>query len=121
MKGLAYVCVNLSTMPLIQFTRNHTDHSTDRGYQFEFFCDRCGNGFMSEFKPSAVGMAGSALRAASSIFGGILGNVGNLSSATILFILQEWLEKRPLKAGEYAVAAAFGPGFSAEFLLLQWT
>ena len=51
----------------------------------------------------------------------ILGNVGNLSSATILFILQEWLEKRPLKAGEYAVAAAFGPGFSSEFLLLQWT
>src|SRR5437868_7210529 len=50
----------------------------------------------------------------------ILGNVGNLSSATILFILQEWLEKRPLKTGEYALAAAFGPGFSAEFLLLQW-
>jgi len=51
----------------------------------------------------------------------ILGNVGNLSSATILFILQEWLEKRPLNTGEYAMAAAFGPGFSAEFLLLQWT
>jgi alkylresorcinol/alkylpyrone synthase len=51
----------------------------------------------------------------------ILGNVGNLSSATILFILQEWLQKRPLKSGEYALAAAFGPGFSAEFLLLQWT
>jgi alkylresorcinol/alkylpyrone synthase len=50
----------------------------------------------------------------------ILGNVGNLSSATILFILQEWLEKRPLNPGEYALAAAFGPGFSAEFLLLQW-
>ena len=51
----------------------------------------------------------------------ILGNVGNLSSATILFILQEWLEKRPLQPGDYALAAAFGPGFSAEFLLLQWT
>jgi alkylresorcinol/alkylpyrone synthase len=50
----------------------------------------------------------------------ILGNVGNLSSATILFILQEWLEKRPLNPGEYALVAAFGPGFSAEFLLLQW-
>ena len=50
----------------------------------------------------------------------ILGNVGNLSSATILFILQEWLEKRPLKKDEVAIAAAFGPGFSAEFLLLQW-
>jgi alkylresorcinol/alkylpyrone synthase len=51
----------------------------------------------------------------------ILSNVGNLSSATILFILQEWMQKRPLKSGEYALAAAFGPGFSAEFLLLQWT
>jgi alkylresorcinol/alkylpyrone synthase len=50
----------------------------------------------------------------------ILANVGNLSSATILFILQEWIEKRPLQPGEYALAAAFGPGFSAEFLLLQW-
>jgi len=51
----------------------------------------------------------------------VLGNVGNLSSATILFILQEWLDKRPLKPGDLAFAAAFGPGFSAEFLLLQWT
>jgi membrane protease subunit (stomatin/prohibitin family) len=56
-------------MALIQFTRNHTDHSTDKGYQFEFFCDRCGNGFMSEFKPSVTGFATSALRAASDIFG----------------------------------------------------
>jgi alkylresorcinol/alkylpyrone synthase len=51
----------------------------------------------------------------------VLANVGNLSSATILFILQEWLEKRPLNPGDYALVAAFGPGFSAEFLLLQWT
>ena len=51
----------------------------------------------------------------------ILANMGNLSSATILFILQEWMEKRPLGPGEKALAAAFGPGFSAELLLLQWT
>jgi predicted naringenin-chalcone synthase len=25
-----------------------------------------------------------------------------------------------LRPGDYALAAAFGPGFSAEFLLLQW-
>ena len=51
----------------------------------------------------------------------ILRELGNLSSATILFILQEWLEKRPLRPNDIALAAAFGPGFSAEFLLLQWT
>jgi len=26
-----------SDMALIQFTKNHTDHSTDKGFQFEFF------------------------------------------------------------------------------------
>jgi len=64
-------------MALIQFTRNHTDHSTDKGYQFEFFCDRCGNGFMSEFEASVTGIATSALRAAGSIFGGLFGQASS--------------------------------------------
>lgn len=50
----------------------------------------------------------------------VLGQYGNLSSATVLFILHEWLTKRSLASGEYGLAAAFGPGFSAELLLLQW-
>jgi alkylresorcinol/alkylpyrone synthase len=50
----------------------------------------------------------------------VLGQYGNLSSATILFILDTWLANNAMHAGEYALAAAFGPGFSAEFLLLQW-
>jgi rRNA maturation endonuclease Nob1 len=29
-------------MALIQFTRNYRDDSTDRGFQFEFFCTKCG-------------------------------------------------------------------------------
>ena len=61
-------------MALIQFTRNHSDHSTDKGYQFEFFCDRCGNGFMSEFKASVTGYATSFLRAAGEVFGGAFGS-----------------------------------------------
>src|SRR5205814_7658797 len=70
---------SLRTMSLIQFTRNHTDHSTDRGYQFEFFCDRCGNGFTSAIETSTAGLAGSALRTMSNLFGGVLGSVGNSS------------------------------------------
>ena len=31
------------------------------GYQFEFFCDRCGNRFKPEFKASAMGMAGKPI------------------------------------------------------------
>jgi alkylresorcinol/alkylpyrone synthase len=51
----------------------------------------------------------------------VLSQYGNLSSATILFILHEWLTKKTMKAGAYGLAAAFGPGFSAELLLLQWS
>jgi membrane protease subunit (stomatin/prohibitin family) len=66
-------------MALIQFTRNHSDHSTDKGYQFEFFCDRCGNGFMSEFRASMAGLTASALHAAGGLFGGIFGRASSSS------------------------------------------
>lgn len=49
----------------------------------------------------------------------VLGQYGNLSSATILFILHEWLTSKTLRSGQYGLAATFGPGFSAE-VLLQW-
>lgn len=50
----------------------------------------------------------------------VLGEYGNLSSATILFILHEWFTRKTMKVGDYGLAVAFGPGFSAEMLLLQW-
>jgi alkylresorcinol/alkylpyrone synthase len=51
----------------------------------------------------------------------VLRDYGNLSSATILFILHEWVTKKTMSRGAYGIAAAFGPGFSAEMLLLQWS
>ena len=50
----------------------------------------------------------------------VLDQYGNLSSATILFILHAFLTRKSPRPGDYGLAAAFGPGFSAEFLLLQW-
>src|ERR1035441_1248315 len=64
-------------MTLIAFTKNHQDLSTDRGYQFNFYCDKCGNGFMTSFQASVVGTAGAFLRAAGSIFGGEVARAGN--------------------------------------------
>ena len=52
------------------FTRNYTDHSNAHGNQFEFFCDRCGNGFRSSFETSKTGFATSVLDAAGALFGG---------------------------------------------------
>ncbi len=62
----------------IEFTRNHSDLSTDRGFQFEFFCDRCGSGFRTRFQPSALGTVSGALDAASSLFGGLLNRAADL-------------------------------------------
>lgn len=64
-------------MAMIQFVRNYDDLSTDRGYQFKFHCDKCGNGHMSRYEPSVLGTTGSLLRAAGNIFGGWAGSAGN--------------------------------------------
>ncbi len=50
----------------------------------------------------------------------VLRNYGNLSSASVVFVLQEWLTRKKMRAGEFGLMAAFGPGFSAEMLLLRW-
>ncbi len=66
-------------MALIQFTRNYRDLSTDAGFQFEFYCDRCGNGYQTEFQASALGTATNVLDAASNLFGGVLGKAANVA------------------------------------------
>lgn len=44
---------------------------------------------------------------------------GNMSSATVLFVLERFLQKSPAK-GDYGLMLSFGPGFSAQKILLQW-
>ncbi len=66
-------------MVAIPFTGNYEDLSTDRGFQFKFYCEKCRNGYMSSFQTSAVGVLGSAARAAGSLFGGFFGNVADSS------------------------------------------
>jgi len=51
----------------------------------------------------------------------VLNCYGNMSSATVLFVLDEQLRKISHHSGEYGLLAAFGPGFSAETTLVQWT
>jgi alkylresorcinol/alkylpyrone synthase len=50
----------------------------------------------------------------------VLREYGNLSSATILFVLREWLTSQRPASGTYGLAAGFGPGLSVELLLLRW-
>jgi alkylresorcinol/alkylpyrone synthase len=49
----------------------------------------------------------------------ILDAYGNMSSASVLFVLEHFLATTPPSA-EYGVMLALGPGFSAEQVLFQW-
>jgi ribosomal protein L40E len=58
------------------FTSNYRDHSNDNGFQFEFFCDHCGNGHRSAFRVNKAGTAATVLRAAGWLFGGEASRAG---------------------------------------------
>lgn len=49
-----------------------------------------------------------------------LRQVGNLSSASVLVVLEEVLAHRRSEPGTYSILAAMGPGFCSELLLLRW-
>ncbi len=49
-----------------------------------------------------------------------LAEVGNISSASVLLILDKMMKRLQPAPGEYGVLMAMGPAFSAELVLLQW-
>jgi len=50
----------------------------------------------------------------------ILRDYGNMSSATVLFVLEDILQTGTPDPGDYGLMMAFGPGLTMEALLLQW-
>ena len=44
---------------------------------------------------------------------------GNMSSATVLYVLERFMDRSPAK-GERGIMLSFGPGFSAQRILLEW-
>jgi alkylresorcinol/alkylpyrone synthase len=49
-----------------------------------------------------------------------LKTVGNLSSASVLFVLEDLLRAGVARPGDHGLVAAMGPGFCAELALLGW-
>ncbi len=49
-----------------------------------------------------------------------LSETGNLSSASVLFVLGDLLDAQVARPGEYGLLLAMGPGFCSELVLLQW-
>ncbi|MUV39817.1 1,3,6,8-tetrahydroxynaphthalene synthase [Lentibacillus sp. JNUCC-1] len=49
----------------------------------------------------------------------ILRNHGNMSSPTVLYALEKWMQST-VEAGEKSILSALGPGFSSELMSLEW-
>jgi alkylresorcinol/alkylpyrone synthase len=49
-----------------------------------------------------------------------LRKTGNLSSASVLLVLEETMKNKRPPAGTYGILAAMGPGFCSELVLLKW-
>ena len=65
---------------LHSFTRNYNDLSTEAGFQFEFYCDNCGNGFKSGFHESStygVKKKSDMFSRGAGALGGLLGGVAS--------------------------------------------
>jgi alkylresorcinol/alkylpyrone synthase len=69
-----------------------------------------------EASAEALGLPDSALQ----VSWDALRRVGNLSSASVLVVLDEVMKHQRPKPGTRSILAAMGPGFCAEMLLLEW-
>lgn len=49
----------------------------------------------------------------------VLREYGNMSSVTVLYVLERFMERNP-QQGEQGLMLSFGPGFSAQKILLEW-
>lgn len=49
----------------------------------------------------------------------VLRQFGNMSSATVLYVLERFMNRKPEK-GSIGLMLSFGPGFTAQRVLLQW-
>lgn len=50
----------------------------------------------------------------------VLREYGNMSSATVLYVLDRYMQK-DIPEGDIGLMLAFGPGFSAQRILFEWT
>lgn len=49
-----------------------------------------------------------------------LAALGNLSSASVLFVAADLLDSKTARRGDYGLLLSMGPGFCGELVLLQW-
>jgi predicted naringenin-chalcone synthase len=50
----------------------------------------------------------------------VLQQYGNMSSATLLFVLEKFMQSKRPQPGDYGILLGFGPGITIEIALIRW-
>jgi predicted naringenin-chalcone synthase len=87
-------------------------HRTD----VQFWGIHPGSTKIVDFVQARLGLSDAQVECSHSV----LYNYGNMSSATILFVLEHIQRCSHPSAGDYGVLLAFGPGLTMEGMLIQW-
>jgi predicted naringenin-chalcone synthase len=69
-----------------------------------------------DFVQAQLGLSNKQMEASRAV----LSDYGNMSSATILFVLDKLQRLAEPRAGEYGMLLGFGPGLTSEAILLRW-
>ncbi len=91
----------------------------DNGYQrsdLKSFVMHTGGPKVLDATAAALGLKNGELKASWDC----LRKVGNLSSASVLVVLEDVMKNRRPEPGTLGLLGAMGPGFCSELLLLQW-
>ncbi|HEV3312644.1 MAG TPA: zinc-ribbon domain-containing protein [Chloroflexota bacterium] len=92
----------------VPFTSRYDDLSTDTGHQFQFYCERCGNGYSSTFKTSTVANIGSkATQSLGGMFGGRLSKVAGQADAALHNVTDTKMKERAFAAAVDEVGSQF--------------
>ncbi len=86
---------------VVRFTDNINDLSNEQGYQFEFMCERCGNGYRSAFQANKVNLLKGGLRAAGGLFGGKLAELSGTADNMDRFTNSAAKDNAMKEAGEH--------------------
>jgi alkylresorcinol/alkylpyrone synthase len=91
------------------------DHQLSR-HEIESWAIHTGGPKVLEATQAALGLENGALQ----ISWDCLRKTGNLSSASVLFVLEQVMKNKRPRAGSWGVLAAMGPAFCSELVLLKW-
>jgi alkylresorcinol/alkylpyrone synthase len=91
------------------------DHHLTRGQVKHWVVHTGGPKVLEAFEHALTLPAGALARSWHS-----LRTFGNLSSASVLFVLDDLLDEQVARPGDVGMLVAMGPGFCSELVLLQW-